>query len=324
MTPAPDRDAAAGVRRLTQDARAFVETLDESGRRQACFAFEAHQQRRDWHYVPRPRPGLSLEAMDPRQRKQAHRLLAAVLRPHAYAQAATITALEDVLDELEGRQRGRRAGDYAVSVFGDPGVDAAWGWRFEGHHLSVNVTVVDGSHVSVTPLFFGANPARVPHGDVDVVRPLPEEEQAARALLAALAPTQRRAAVYSDEAPADICTGNQPQVGDGLAPVGVAGADLEATAAGLLRRLVAVYLDRVSADLGWAGAAVLERVEQVRFAWAGSPEPGRPHYYRLQAPGLLVEYDNTQNGANHIHTVVRDPADDFGAGLLARHLAADH
>ncbi|MDQ3973998.1 MAG: DUF3500 domain-containing protein, partial [Actinomycetota bacterium] len=278
-------------------------------------------QRRDWHYVPRRRAGLALEDMEPRQRKQAHRLLAAVLSHHAYAQAAAIMAWEDVLDELEGGRRQRRGGDYAVSIFGHP-AGGPWGLRVEGHHLSVNVTVA-GGRVSPTPLFFGANPARVSDGETGVLRPLPAEERVARALLEALAPAQRGQAMISEDAPSDILTRNRPRVDPPLQPVGVAGADLGGAPAGLLRRLVGVYVGRVAPDLGWPRAGSVIGPERVSFAWAGSSQPGQPHYYRLLAPALLVEYANTQDDANHIHTVVRDPAGDFGVDLLAGQPAAE-
>lgn len=300
--------------RLAEAACAFLDTLEDHARQHAHLPFD-DRRRRDWHYVPRDRPGLSLGAMSTVQRKKAYRLLATALRPHAYAQAATIIGLEDVLDELEGG-RGRRHGlDYDLLVFGDPSGAQPWGCRFEGHHLSVNLTVDDGQ-VAATPLFFGANPARIRHRGFDVSRPLPHEEELARQLVLELPDELRKEAVFSGEAPGDIVTRAAEAVSAGIEPLGVPRGALPAHAGALLDALLAVYLERAR-----TGAPTVIDGD-VSFAWAGSLEPGEPHYYRLQGGDLLVEYDNTQNGANHIHTVLRDPARDFDP--LARHRALHH
>ncbi|CAN5784042.1 DUF3500 domain-containing protein [soil metagenome] len=305
------------AQRLTVAASDFVRSLNGHQRATAVFDFGDVVARRDWHYVPRDHPGLTMVRMDADQRKTVHQLLAATLSPAAYAQAVMILALEDVLDEREGGRRGRRPTDAAVSVFGDPGFAVPWGWRLEGHHIAVNATVVDGT-LTVTPLFLGANPSRVQHAGVDVVRPLAPEEDIARALLQALHPAQRKAAMVAPDAPADILTTNAVEVSPSAAPGGVAAGDLDGDAAALLARLLSVYAGRVAPVDPSLGDPT-----GVYFAWAGSADAGQPHYYRLEGPHLFVEYDNTQNDANHVHSVWRRPGDDFGRGLLARHRAAE-
>jgi Protein of unknown function (DUF3500) len=276
------------------------------------------QLRRDWTYVPRRRAGLSLGDLGRGGRKAVHRLLSTALTPHAYAQAAAVMSLEDVLDRREGGARGRHSTDYWAMVFGDPG-DDAWGWRFEGHHVSVNVTLADG-RVAVSPCFLGANPAMVDHDGLAIVRPLGAEEELARALLAELGPAGRAAAVVADEAPWDIRSAAQPRIPAPTEPSGVSGAALPAAARALLDRLVGLYVDRIPAD---ATAGRRPPVAELSFAWEGPPAVGAGHYYRIQGPGFLIEYDNVQNGANHVHSVCRFPLADFGDDILARH-RADH
>jgi hypothetical protein len=274
---------------------------------------------RRWiEYRPHTRPGVSLAALEVPARKAAFRLLATGLSPHAYAQALSIVSLEEVLDRSEGYVRGRHLNDYWVSIFGTPGSSTPWSWRFEGHHLSVSMTVAGGL-VSPAPVFFGANPARVSYGAHIVSRPLAPEEDVAFALLAALSPTERSLAVVSDVPPPDIESGVSP-LAVPLSPAGVSATVLNPAAGALLAGLVEVYLDRLPAELA---DDLSPGLEELRFAWAGPDRPGVPHYYRIQGEDLLIEYDNTAGG-NHAHTVLRRPSADFGADLLAEHRKAYH
>jgi hypothetical protein len=298
--------------------RAFVEQLDDKQRDTACHPFSDDAMRRWIEYRPRPRPGVPLGDLSGAGRKAAHRLLATALSPHAYAQAMTIIALEEVLDRAEDWERGRHSNDYWVVLFGEPGGDQPWGWRFEGHHASVTMTV-DGDRVYPTPVFLGANPATVNYAGHAVVRPLPLEEELGRALLTTLTPAERDRAVVAEVARDDIAS-EQSGRARPVSPLGVPGHRLGPTARALLDQLVAVYLDRLSPELAQAEAARVDRNE-LHFAWEGPAHPGAGHYYRVQAPDLLIEYDNTQNGANHAHTVLRRPASDFGDDILARHRA---
>nr|WP_319464001.1 DUF3500 domain-containing protein [Micromonospora sp. RTP1Z1] len=299
----------------------LMAALDESGRRRAGHAFDDEAARRWLEYRPRPRPGVPLADLDVSARKAAHRLLATALSPPAYAQAMAIIALEEVLDRAEGWLRGRHSGDYWVALFGDP-ADDRWGWRIEGHHLSVTMTVVD-DQVSPAPLFFGANPATVRHAGRPVSRPLGAEEDLARELLDALGPAGRAAAIVADEAPTDIISATRPTARGRLDPLGVPRNRLTPTGRALLDRLVALYLDRLPPELAGREADRLDGGE-LHFAWAGPTGPGQRHYYRVQADDLLIEYDNTTDDGNHAHTVLRRPASDFGADVLAAHHATAH
>jgi hypothetical protein len=280
--------------------------------------------RRRWlEYRPRPRPGATLGELDPASRKNVHRLLATALSPPAYAQAMAIVALEEVLDRAEGWQRGRHSNDYAVVVYGDPDGDQPWSWRFEGHHVSLTMTL-RGDRVWPTPIFFGANPARTTLAGRTVLQPLAPEEELGWALLSTMDESARTAAVVADHPPADIRTGPSADAPEGLEPRGVPAARLGPAARALLDQLVAVYLARLPDDLAALEAARVDPTA-LHVAWEGAQRPEGSHYYRIQGPDLIIEYDNRDNDANHAHTVLRRPAADFGGGdVLAAHLAAAH
>ncbi|MFI7576787.1 DUF3500 domain-containing protein [Micromonospora sp. NPDC049497] len=301
---------------------ALLAALDEPERTRAAHRFDDDAARRWLEYRPRPRPGVCLADLDRAARKAAHRLLATALSPTAYAQAMAIVALEEVLDRAEGWRRGRHSDDYWVAVFGDPDRDDAWAWRVEGHHLSVSMTVVD-DQVSPTPVFFGANPAAVRYAGRPVSRPLGVEEDLARAVLDAMGPAARAAAIIADEAPADIVSATRPRVDGPLEPLGVATDRLGPGARALVEQLVALYLERLPPALAQHEAQRLDG-GQLHFAWAGPTRPGQRHYYRVQGDDLLVEYDNTTDDGNHAHTVLRRPASDFGTDVLAAHHARAH
>lgn len=316
------KDSTAAAMRAA--ATALLGGLRGAARDRAVRPFDDPQRRRI-EYRPRPQCGVSLAELDPAGRKNAHRLLATALSPHAYAQAMAIVALEEVLDRAEGWRRGRHSNDYSVVVFGAPGSAGPWAWRFEGHHLTLTMTL-DGDRVSPTPVFFGANPARTRFAGHDVLRPLGPEEDLARALVAALDPGTRAAAIVADRPPDDLRSGPRADIDGQFHPLGAAGARMGPTARALLHQVVATYLDRLPADLAAAEAARLD-VRQLHFAWEGPVAPGAGHYYRVQAPGLLIEYDNRADDANHAHTVLRRPGADFGADLgdvLAAHHAQAH
>jgi len=301
---------------LTEAARALVDSLDERRRSAVLRPITDDDLRHRWSYTPGPRAGVAVGELSRAARKAVHHLLASVLSPHAYAQVATIMALEDVLDHREGGDRDRHQGDYSLVLLGTPG-DDRWGWRFEGHHVSLNVVLVDG-RVSATPFFLGANPAHTTYEGRTVVRPLALEEELARQLLDRMGPEHRLTAVVADRAPDDLRTRNAPRLGSVIEPVGVALSSLNGEARDLFTALVRYYLDRLRPDLAAAEFARLD-LDRVHFAWEGSSRPGAGHYYRIQAPELLLEYDNTQNGANHVHSVWRRHAGDFGEDLLAAH-----
>jgi hypothetical protein len=295
---------------MESEAAAFVATLDDRRRATALRPFD--DGRRRWlEYRPRPRPGLLLADMGQDTRKAAHRLLATALSPPAYAQAMAVIALEEVLDRRENWRRGRHSEDYKVIVFGTPG-DDRWAWRFEGHHLSVTMTVVDGV-ISPAPVFLGANPARVDLAGRPVLRPLGVEQDLGRELLLAMTPAARSRAVVADQAPYDIRSGPRPSA-SALAPAGVHRSDLRPSEQTMLDLLVKIYTDRLAVPF-FTGSA------DVHFAWEGPPGPGTRHYYRIQSDDLLIEFDNTTDDGNHAHTVLRRPRGEFGGDLLAAHHA---
>jgi hypothetical protein len=236
-------------------------------------------------------------------------------------------SLEQVLHIIEGTNRrfSRDPELYFVSIFGEPGPGKTWGWRFEGHHLSLSFTVAGGEHISATPSMMGTNPAIVPGGPHKGLQILADEENLGRQLAKSLSTDQRTTAVISERAPEDIITGNQRKISP-LEPAGIRWKDLNEDQRQLIWRLVKIYVERARGEIA---AADLKKItdagqEKIHFAWAGGMEPGRGHYYRIQGPTFLIEYDNTQNNANHIHSVYRDFTEDFGDDLLKRHYEEEH
>ena len=250
------RDSLAAQMRSA--ATVLLRALDDEQRGLAAMPFADESTRRWLEYRPRQRPGACLALISPPARKAAHRLLATALSDRAYAQAMAIIGLEEVLDRKEGWRRGRHSGDYWVSVFGEPGAEAPWAWRFEGHHLSVSMTL-RGAEVSPAPVFFGANPARVAYAGQVVSRPLAPEEDLAHALLEEIGPRGRAVAVVADRAPADIRSGTKARLARAFEPNGIATGRLGPSARALLDQLVALYLDRLPGELAAAMAARLRR-----------------------------------------------------------------
>ena len=310
------RDAMAAA------AAGWLASLGPEQRAKACHPFPANEERTTWYYTPTERGGLPLAEMGPVSQRLAHRLVASGLSEGGYNTAATVMGLENVLDAKEGWRRGydgrtvpHRGRDpqlYFVSAFGDPGA-GSWGWRVGGHHVALNYTLTEDGGISASPLFLGANPATSRLVGPGVLRPLAAEEDLARELLDALAPDQRATAWLSETAPDDLLQRNLPFVRVGP-PEGLAAARMLPQQRELLAGLLRQYFDRLPAALAAVQAERVlgETLEAVHFGWAGGTGPGQPHYYRIQGPRLLIEYDNVQDGANHVHSVWRDPEGDFG------------
>ncbi len=309
----------SGIERMAEAAGRLLDALGPQ-RRDAHLDVD-DTRRTTWTYLPGQRHGIALHQLDRTAAVAVRRLLAASVGHHVHAQVSAIMGLEDVLDVQQGGGRDRHAGDYWVAVHGDPG-SPHWGWRIGGHHVSVHLTVADG-RVRATPLFLGANPARVAIEDVVVSRPLAPEEDLGFALLERLDDGQRARAHVSDRAPADILSGDAPRVPDLDTDEGLRVADLHGEAGVLARRLAGLYLQRMAEPVREAYEVDVlgDAWGEFRFVWCGASRPGVGHYYRLSGPRFLAELDNTQDGANHVHTVWRDPDGDFARDLLADHLA---
>ena len=315
--------------KMLDAAERFLATLPERQRSTALRAFD-DRDRVDWHYTPRSRNGISLKELDVRGRDAVHALLRTALSATGYRKVVNIIELELVLRELETFGLMRDPERYHVTFYGTPSRAARWGWRFEGHHLSLNFTLA-GERVAVdTPSYFGANPATVPSGPKKGLRALGDEHDAGWAVLDSLSDAQRREAVISSRTYGDIVTSNREKV-DPLEAAGLLASKLDERQRALVWKIVELYA--ASFEPGLAAARLARArsggIDALRFAWAGSTTRGAPHYYRVQGALFLIEYDASQDGGNHIHTVWRDFAGDFGRALsstsaFGRDLLRDH
>ncbi|MEI7955804.1 MAG: DUF3500 domain-containing protein [Verrucomicrobiota bacterium] len=312
---------------MQEAAKAFVTVLDAAQRDKAQFAFAA-DARENFRFTPQVRSGLPLKEMNADQRAAAMKLVDAALSDKGHLKAAQIMTLEGVLADIEKKPEFRDSGKYYISLFGTPGDATGWGWKFEGHHLSLNYTIVGNNQISVTPSFFGANPATVRDGPRQGLRVLKAEDELAHALLGALLEAGRKDVIFSDKAPAEILTAESRQA-TALAPVGTLASDMTEAQRKALFELISEYTGRHRQDLADADMRKIKAagLDKIRFGWAGGTHPGEAWYYRVQGPTFLLEAANTQNDANHIHATWRDSADDFGHDILAEHYhqhAKDH
>lgn len=315
---------------MAEAASSFLSSLSPEQRIAANFPFE-DQERYTWHYTPVERTGLRLKDMTSAQREAAFALADSGLSARGAHTIRQIIALEPILREVE---REAEIDSYSVrdpelyyfSVFGEPGGSRPWGWRVGGHHVGLHFTVVESKLIAPTPLFFGANPAEVKQGTSKGLRTLPLEEDLARTLLTSMEPSQRRVVIVDSVAPDDILTKNYRMANPDTSPVGIRYTDMSGEQRELLVRLVQHYVERTADDLAGNAWTRIERagLEAISFAWAGPEERGKGHYYAVKGPNFLIEYDNTQNGANHIHSVWRDFTNDWGEDLLAVHYAIHH
>ena len=352
--------------RMGEAAVNLLASLSSDQRALCVIDFGDEAKRTFWHYTPIDRDGLPLTKMERHQRQLAFKLVATGLSRAGFVTASTIMGIETALDAIEGWTYplpGRDPSLYYVSIFGQPDGRQPWGWKFEGHHISLNFTLANGQIVAPTPSFFGSNPAEASLGNAGSLRPLAGIEDLARDLMHHLDEGQRASALLASAAPPDMVTMNlakvvfdanpildaavhDPSAGDlnerarspgfttemlqnvrlTSASQGVAAGSMSAAQQEILLALIGEYIQRMPEELAAIEMAALSElgVGQVHFAWAGGIERHQPHYYRLQGPRFLAEYDNTQNDANHIHSVWRDPHNDFGADLLARHYATSH
>ena len=313
-------DAAAqpaAAARMREAVQSLAATATPPQRERLMLPFE-DARRTDWSYVPRSRPGLSFADLAPAQREAVHRLLRTALSVAGHRKVVNIIELELVLREVELTGFFRDPEKYFVVVFGAPGAKAPWGWRFEGHHLSLSFTL-RGDAIATTPSFFGANPAEVRAGRHKGLRTLAAEEDEARKLLGMLDDAQRKSAVIDARTYGELVTRAAPQASP-IDDRGLAVAAMTEPQRAQLRKLIEAYADSFEPDLRAARLSrAAEGFEAVRFAWAGPTERGKPHYYRVQGPRFLIEYDSSQDGGNHVHSVWRDFEGDFGRDLLREH-----
>ena len=303
-------------------AQALLTALDDGQRDKLRFGFDA-EERLNWHFIPRERKGLPLKEMTPPQRDAAMALLKTGLSASGFTKAETIRRIEEVLRGLEKGRLTRDPEMYFFTVFGEPGA-ATWGWRYEGHHISQNWTLVNGKPIATTPAFLGVNPAEVRDGAMKGTRALAAEGDLAFALLRSLTDAQKKAAIVSDAAPRDILTGNTVKTAP-LDQAGIMASTLTPAQQALLMNLIEEHASvQVSALAEQRLAKVRgDGLAKIRFAWLGAAEPGSGHYYRIQGASFLIEYDNVQNNANHQHVVWRDFAGDFGVDVIGLHYAQD-
>ncbi len=307
-------------------ARKFLKLLHPDQIRSATMPFET-EERYNWHFIPRSRKGISfVQLSDEDQVAAAYKLLGSGLSKSGFEKAAGIIELEGILGEIEtlGFMR-RNPEKYYFSIFGQLEEIGNWGWRVEGHHLSLNFTLVEGKPVSQTPVFWGANPAEVPHGSKKGWKVLKKEEELARDLILSLDSKQKALAIISEKAPRDITTGTSRKAAT-VVSEGIPWSALKKNQQELLLSLITVYTDNFRDDLAEGHKEKIRRAgtQNLKFAWAGGLHPGQGHYYRIEGPTHLIEYDNTQNGANHIHSVFRELDNDFGEDLLGNHYEEAH
>jgi Protein of unknown function (DUF3500) len=308
---------------MADAANHFLAALTPEQKAKATFDLK-DAERSNWNFVPLIRKGLTFKEMTPGQHLLGQALLNSALSQRGYMKAVTIMSLDDILKEMEqGSGPVRDPELYYVSIFGKPDAAGTWGWRIEGHHLSLNFVIVGGTNTTVTPSFFGSNPAEVRTGARTGLRVLGTEEDLGRQLVKSLNDGQKKIAIYTNTAPNEIITGNQRKASL-LTPTGLVASKMDKAQQALLRQVIEEYVRRYRPELADVDLQKIEKVgwEKIFFAWAGGVEPGQGHYYRVQGPTFLMEFDNTQNNANHIHAVWRDLANDFGEDLLRQHYDA--
>lgn len=312
---------------LAAKAGAFLTSLTEPLKAKAQYKLK-DDERLNWHFVPKARNGVCFRDLNKTQQEAAWALLKESLSSQGYAKATAIVELENVLREVEKRGSNDTYRDplnYYLTIFGNPGADKVWGWRFEGHHVALNFTSADDRIESSTPSFFGSNPGIVREGREKGKQILRLEADHGFSLVNSFNPAQLKTALIAEKALEEIVSSNSRKA-EPLQPVGLAYTAMDKNQKDMLMKLLDVYVlnyelgfsDRLMAKIKKAG------VENLSFAWAGSLKPGGPFYYRIQGPMLLIELDNTQNNANHVHSVVRDLTNDFGEDILREHYQKEH
>jgi hypothetical protein len=322
LTAAYERIQSSSV--MTDAARAYLASLTPEERARGTFPYSA-DERMNWHFVPIERKGVALREMTTAQKHLADALFSAGLSQRGIIKAHTIMSLEAVLKEQEqGKGPERDPEKYYVSIFGEPSDTGTWGYRFEGHHISMNFTVANG-RIASSPNFFGSNPAEVKQGPRTGLRALKREEDLGRTLVKSFTDAQKAIAIVDKTAPKDIITFDSRKAALTGQPNGIPFSKLTAQQKDMLTDLVGEYASNFPEQVATYRMDQYKKAQNnLFFAWAGGTEKGQPYYYRVQTPVFLIELDDTQNDANHIHSVWRDYEGDFGADLLAQHYQASH
>jgi len=308
-TPTPTRADATGTA-MAKAATRFLGTLDDAQREKASFSFD-DPERLNWHWIPRARKGLPIKEMAPDQRAVAFGLIQTGLSTEGMIKVTTIMSYERILHLQENRAPHRDAELYFLSVFGTPGDQGEWGWRLEGHHLSLNFTLRDGEVVSATPFQFGSNPAGVRSGPLKGQRNLLDLETPIKELIASFDDAQREAAVISDVVPKVTSSPNTPLPGP-MEPKGVSTEQLNRKQRKLLNQFFAAYRSNFAPGVRKDLKKELARSKgEFHLAWYGPLDQSKPHAFRIEGPSILIDFNNEQDGANHIHTFYRNRPGDF-------------
>ena len=312
---------------LTSQTGQFMQNLSSTEREKIQYEFD-DAERHNWHFVPRSRNGIALRDLNTTQRDAVFGLLKSSLSAQGYQKASGIVNLENVLRGVEGRNSSDRYRDplnYYITVFGKPDAKGIWAWRFEGHHVALNFITVNDQLESSTPSFFGSNPAIVRDGPERGKQILVEESNRGFELVNSLTPDQLNKALIAEVALPEIVSSNSRKA-ETLSPAGLSYREMSDAQQQMLRKLLDVYVNNY--ELGFSKKLLLKiqkaGIENLSFAWAGSTKEGAGYYYRIQGPMLLIELDNTQNNANHVHSVVRDLTNDFGEDILREHYQKEH
>ena len=326
-TPAPAVTPAAGASteiqgvtvEMVEAAKRLWNALNDDQKAKAGYEMN-NAERQNWNFVPMPRKGLPMKEMTPAQRVLALGFFNTAMSPRGFMDATTTMSMEQVLYDMENKSPKRDPEMYYILIFGKPDVAGSWGWRLEGHHLSLNFSVVDGKFVGFGPGFWGSNPGEVREGPRKGLKISAGEEAMGCALVLSLTEEQRKTAIIDVTAPKEVITGTSHKVDIG-APTGLAVAQMDETQKTALATLIKHVICRYRLELSHQDWDRIEKAgfDKVKFSWAGSTEVGQGHYYRIHGPTFLIEYDNTQNNANHIHVVYRDLENDFGGDLLRKH-----
>lgn len=325
LTNAEQVNSPESAQRMLTAANLFLDSLAPEQRQQAMFDF-GDEERYNWNYVPTTRKGLPLKGMNDEQKQRAHDFLQTGLSDIGYSKVAAIILLESILNDTERFSWiSRDPEKYYLTFFGSLSQNGTWGWRFEGHHISINVTIVDGQSFATTPTFLGANPAEVREGVHSGMRPLAAEEDIARQLMKSLNPAQLQKAQFRERAFREIVTRSDRQAALQKSE-GIAFTELNEMQQALLMQLVEEYAATMPEEIAQLRLQKIRnnKPESLFFGWAGERAKGEAHYYRIQGPEFIIEYANTQNDANHVHTVWREYDGDFGRDLLKEHLHHHH